>query len=97
FPEPALDLKTLIARNLLGDAMAYARAHEPKLRLADIKLLPVIPNPEKIICVGLNYGEHVRETGRKVTEIPTLFLRTPSSQLAHGEALVRPPESTKLD
>lgn len=97
FSGQALDLKTLIARELLSEAMAYARSHEATLRLADIKLLPVIPNPEKIICVGLNYGEHVRETGRDVTERPTLFMRVASSQLAHGEALARPIESVKLD
>ncbi|OWT54810.1 fumarylacetoacetate hydrolase family protein [Candidimonas nitroreducens] len=97
FPGQAYDLKALITRDLLGEAMAYARSHEATLRLADIKLLPVIPNPEKIICVGLNYGEHVRETGREVTESPTLFLRVPSSQLAHGAALVRPAESARFD
>jgi 2-keto-4-pentenoate hydratase/2-oxohepta-3-ene-1,7-dioic acid hydratase in catechol pathway len=60
-------------------------------------LLPVIPNPNKIICVGLNYAEHVRETGREVTESPALFVRLSDSQVAHGQAIVRPPESVRLD
>jgi 2-keto-4-pentenoate hydratase/2-oxohepta-3-ene-1,7-dioic acid hydratase in catechol pathway len=47
--------------------------------------------------VGLNYGEHVRETGREVTESPALFLRVAESQVAHGEAILRPPESACLD
>lgn len=93
----APDLKALIARDLLGESVARARESRAKLRHSDLKLMPVIPNPEKIVCVGLNYGEHVRETGREVTESPALFLRVPSSQVAHGEALVCPPESVKFD
>ncbi|GAA5236637.1 fumarylacetoacetate hydrolase family protein [Verticiella sediminum] len=97
FAAQAPDLKTLIACGLLDQAMAHVRGRAAQLRAGDVKLLPVIPNPEKIICVGLNYGEHVRETGREVTESPTLFLRVASSQIAHDEALVRPAESAKLD
>ena len=62
-----------------------------------MRLLPVIPNPGKIVCVGLNYGDHVRETGREITEKPTLFLRVAESQVAHGEDIVLPPESSRLD
>ncbi|MGK6308239.1 fumarylacetoacetate hydrolase family protein [Variovorax sp. DT-64] len=97
FGTRAADLKALIAADLLaGAAQAAAQAKE-SLPLADVQLLPVIPNPGKIVCVGLNYGEHVRETGRTVTEQPTLFLRVAESQLAHGEDIVLPPESSKLD
>ena len=59
--------------------------------------MPVITNPNKIVCVGLNYGEHVRETGREITESPALFLRLSESQVAHGQDIVRPPESHRLD
>jgi 2-keto-4-pentenoate hydratase/2-oxohepta-3-ene-1,7-dioic acid hydratase in catechol pathway len=62
-----------------------------------LHLLPVIPNPNKIICVGLNYGEHVRETGRELTENPALFVRMSESQVGHGQDIVRPPESHRLD
>ena len=67
------------------------------MKFADLTLLPVIPNPNKIVCVGLNYGEHVRETGREITEKPALFLRLSESQVAHGQDIIRPPESFKLD
>lgn len=93
----APDLKGLIAAGLLGRAAELARTHTPDLALPDITLLPVIPNPNKIVCVGLNYGEHVRETGREVTESPALFLRVSESQVAHGQDIVRPPESHRLD
>jgi 2-keto-4-pentenoate hydratase/2-oxohepta-3-ene-1,7-dioic acid hydratase in catechol pathway len=91
------DLKTLIHRNLLGRAEALAAADGLRIPLADVRLLPVIPNPGKIVCVGLNYHDHVVETGRTVTAHPTLFLRLPESQAAHGEDLLLPAESTELD
>lgn len=93
----APDLKTLIARQMLGEAAAALKSHSPTLALADLHLLPVIPNPNKIVCVGLNYAEHVRETGREVTESPALFLRVSESMVAHGQDILRPPESTRLD
>ena len=93
----APDLKTLIAKKLQADAAKALQQHQPDLNYADLHLLPVIPNPNKIICVGLNYGEHVRETGRELTENPALFVRMPDSQVGHGQDIVRPPESHRLD
>jgi len=97
FGARAADLKALLAAGLLGEAARVVAAAEPGPKLDQVRLLPVIPNPGKIVCVGLNYGEHVRETGREITEQPTLFLRVAESQLAHGEDIVLPPESTRLD
>lgn len=97
FGAQAPDLKALIAADLLGQAAHAAGEQKPTLALADLRLLPVIPNPGKIVCVGLNYADHVRETNRQVTEQPALFLRVVESQLAHGEDIVMPPESSKLD
>jgi 2-keto-4-pentenoate hydratase/2-oxohepta-3-ene-1,7-dioic acid hydratase in catechol pathway len=93
----AADLKTLISYNLLEAAATAVKIHKPTLKLSELTLLPVIPNPNKIVCIGLNYGEHVRETGREITESPALFLRINESQVAHGQDIVRPPESFKLD
>lgn len=97
FAGRASDLKTLIAAGLLVEAAAAAEKAGATLPLSEVQLLPVIPNPGKIVCVGLNYGDHVRETGREITEQPTLFLRVAESQVAHGEAIVMPRESGKLD
>jgi 2-keto-4-pentenoate hydratase/2-oxohepta-3-ene-1,7-dioic acid hydratase in catechol pathway len=97
FGTRAPDLKALIAAGLLGEAAAALGSVRATLALAELRLLPVIPNPGKVICVGLNYGDHVRETGREITEKPTLFLRVAESQLAHGEDIVLPPESSRLD
>ena len=97
FGDRAADLKALIAANLLDEAAAAIASGGAGLKLDEVRLLPVIPNPGKIVCVGLNYGEHVRETGREITEQPTLFLRVAESQVAHGEDIMLPPESSKLD
>jgi 2-keto-4-pentenoate hydratase/2-oxohepta-3-ene-1,7-dioic acid hydratase in catechol pathway len=91
------DLKALIAGRHQAAAEALASAHEAGLRFEDVAWLPVIPNPGTIVCVGLNYREHVAETERSVTESPTLFLRVPSSQVGHGQQMVLPPESERLD
>jgi 2-keto-4-pentenoate hydratase/2-oxohepta-3-ene-1,7-dioic acid hydratase in catechol pathway len=97
FGARAPDLKSLIAQDLLDEAAAFASNATDTLAFGEVNLLPVIPNPGKILCVGLNYGEHVRESGRAITEQPTIFLRVPDSQLAYGQAIVLPPESFKLD
>ena len=65
--------------------------------LGDVELLPVIPDPGKILCVGLNYATHVKETGREQKEYPAIFTRWADTLVADGQPLVRPPESTRFD
>lgn len=62
-----------------------------------IRLLPVIPDPKRIICVGLNYHDHVAEMERPDSDKPTIFLRLPSSQVSHGQSIIHPPETSRLD
>jgi len=62
-----------------------------------VTLLPVVPNPEKILCVGLNYATHVAETGREQKEHPAIFTRWADSLIADGAPMVRPPESERFD
>jgi len=93
----APDLKTLLAKDLLDAAAQAASSNKATLKLSQLTLLPVIPNPGQIFCIGLNYGEHVRETGREITEVPTIFLRLPASQVGHGQDILRPAESNRLD
>ena len=90
------DLKSLIAGNALAQAVQYAGA-APDYQASDVTWLPVIPNPDKIVCVGLNYQEHVAETGRDNTEQPAIFLRVAESQVGHKQPIVRPRESTHMD
>lgn len=91
------DLKALLAADALDAARDAAQSRAADFRLEGLTLLPVIPNPGKVWCCGLNYGEHVKETNREVTEQPSFFLRFADSQVGHGQPIVRPPESTQLD
>jgi 2-keto-4-pentenoate hydratase/2-oxohepta-3-ene-1,7-dioic acid hydratase in catechol pathway len=90
------DLKACIAAGALGELGDHASRAE-RHRLADITWLPVIPNPDKILCVGLNYEMHRRETGRDVVANPTIFARFANSQTGHLAAIVRPRVSVELD
>lgn len=69
----------------------------PALAFADILLLPVIPNPGKILCVGHNYESHRQETGRAKVEHPSIFTRFADTLIADGQPIVRPTVSTNLD
>src|SRR5262249_8995345 len=60
-------------------------------------LLPAIPNPGKIICLGLNYADHAAEGGHAKPEYPSFFMRGATSLVAHGEKMIRPRFSEKLD
>jgi 2-keto-4-pentenoate hydratase/2-oxohepta-3-ene-1,7-dioic acid hydratase in catechol pathway len=90
------DLKSLIAGNGFAEAARHLSA-TPDYQASDIIWLPVILNPDKIVCVGLNYQEHVVETGRENTEQPAIFLRLAESQVGHKQPIIRPRESTHLD
>src|SRR5258708_9156374 len=92
------DLRALLAGGALAQAEKIAKgAKKTDLNLSKIVFLPVIPNPGKIACVGLNYEEHRAETGRDKTENPALFMRVAESQVAHRQPILMPAESTHLD
>jgi 2-keto-4-pentenoate hydratase/2-oxohepta-3-ene-1,7-dioic acid hydratase in catechol pathway len=57
----------------LPEAERFARDSVPDFPLEGVQLAPVIPDPDKIICIGMNYRDHVAEIGRTVTEKPSLF------------------------
>jgi acylpyruvate hydrolase len=91
-----------LPRDLLGliraGASAFTAAGEAARRpLAGIHFLLPIENAGKIVCLGLNYVDHAAEGGHAKPEYPSLFLRCNTSLVAHGEAILRPRASTKLD
>jgi 2-keto-4-pentenoate hydratase/2-oxohepta-3-ene-1,7-dioic acid hydratase in catechol pathway len=90
-------LRAFLAAGGIATLDAASRAAPADYALDAVRLLPVIPDPDKIICVGLNYHDHVKETGRTVTEKPMLFSRFPGSQAAHGDKLIRPKISHDFD
>lgn len=65
--------------------------------LADVTLAPVVPEPGKTVCLGLNYYDHAAESGREKPVYPWFFLRSTTSLLGHGEDAERPRVSEKLD
>ncbi|WP_454676836.1 fumarylacetoacetate hydrolase family protein [Achromobacter marplatensis] len=90
-------LKAVLKADALNEIARQAAERAGHLKLTDLNLLPVIPDPGKIICVGLNYEEHRIESKREPTSEPTLFLRTATSQAGHGQALICPSESIEFD
>lgn len=81
------------ARQALGAASEAG----PKTPLANVKLLPPIPRPGKILCIGRNYAAHAAEGGAAPPTYPEVFVRTPASLVAHGEPLVVPNASQNFD
>lgn len=92
-PEAEPDLKSALAVGIEASRAESA----PSVDVKDVTYLPVIPNPDKIFCIGINYATHIKETGRPAPEHPVIFTRVPASQVGHGEAILRPKESDKLD
>ncbi|SFL79873.1 2-keto-4-pentenoate hydratase/2-oxohepta-3-ene-1,7-dioic acid hydratase (catechol pathway) [Bradyrhizobium sp. NFR13] len=90
------DLKSVIAADALS-AVRDAAGQAKRIPTADITWLPVIPNPDKILCIGLNYEMHRKETGRAEVDNPTVFGRFANSQTGHLTNIIRPKVSTHLD
>jgi 2-keto-4-pentenoate hydratase/2-oxohepta-3-ene-1,7-dioic acid hydratase in catechol pathway len=81
----------------LGAISRQAAAAKPDLALSEVSLLPPIPNPDKIVCIGLNYRAHIEESGIKAPTFPTVFMRLTNTLVPHNGALVRPSQSTHFD
>ncbi|MCY1189623.1 fumarylacetoacetate hydrolase family protein [Pseudomonas putida] len=90
------DLRSVLASNNGLDELAALR-DAPALSVEQVQWLPVIPNPDKVLCVGLNYLKHIVETGREVPKHPTLFTRFASAQVGHDQPLIQPKASAAFD
>jgi 2-keto-4-pentenoate hydratase/2-oxohepta-3-ene-1,7-dioic acid hydratase in catechol pathway len=91
-----LKIKSLKAA-LAAEALAGEINAKPDFALASVTLLPPIPDPGKIICIGLNYRGHVSEGGDTLPQFPSLFTRFADTLVGHDQAIVRPLVSTALD
>lgn len=83
-----------------GTIMAAAKSAEGSMEgqpLAAVKLLPPIPNPDKVICIGLNYRDHAAEAGLKLPEHPSVFVRLTNTLTPHGGSFMRPKLSDNFD
>ena len=77
--------------------LAAATSGLPRHALSAVTYLPPIPDPEKIICIGLNYLTHILEGGREPPKQPTIFTRWANSQVGHDQPILRPTVSETLD
>lgn len=89
-------LRAVLAADAL-DQVKLAAESGPVLNLADVTLLPPVQNPDKIICIGLNYMTHIKETGRDKPAKPSIFTRYPSSLVGHQVPMIRPKASDWFD
>jgi 2-keto-4-pentenoate hydratase/2-oxohepta-3-ene-1,7-dioic acid hydratase in catechol pathway len=80
-----------------GLAGVTLSATAPPLDLAEVTLLPPIPDPKKIICVGVNYRTHREETGHTEKGQPTIFTRFADTQIGHRAQAIRPTVTSRFD
>ena len=87
----------------LNDALPTLRGYVPPagtrktVSRSDVTLLPVIPSPQKIICIGVNYADHAAETGQAPPPYPTVFAKFANTLAASGDPIVLPSASTMPD
>lgn len=96
-PAVGSDLMGLIADPGLADSMAGQIAADPGVPVSSITPALPITNPGTIICMGLNYTDHIKEGGYDIPEYPTLFMRRKNSVMAAGQPMVRPACTDELD
>jgi 2-keto-4-pentenoate hydratase/2-oxohepta-3-ene-1,7-dioic acid hydratase in catechol pathway len=90
-------LKDLLASNAIAEVRKKLAHAEPDHDLKRVKFLPVIPNPNKILCVGINYRSHAAEHGHVVAEKPNIFTKFIDTLCGHEGEMLRPKASTQLD
>jgi len=88
-------LKSAVTAGSLHQAADSAGG--PGIPLGEIRLLPPITDPGKILCVGMNYMAHIREMGREPPQYPALFVRHADSLAGHGARVIRPSVSKAFD
>ncbi len=91
------DLQSWIAADARGETERAVKGATADFTLDQITFDILISNPNKIICIGLNYVDHLNETGMAKHPFPTTFIRWNDSQIAHLEGMVKPDASEQLD
>jgi 2-keto-4-pentenoate hydratase/2-oxohepta-3-ene-1,7-dioic acid hydratase in catechol pathway len=91
------NLRAALAASAMDAMRKAAQDAKPDRKLEDIKFLPVIPNPNKILCAGINYRSHAAEVGRELPKQPSMFVRFTDTLVGHGGELIRPNVSDNFD
>jgi 2-keto-4-pentenoate hydratase/2-oxohepta-3-ene-1,7-dioic acid hydratase in catechol pathway len=90
-------LRAALAAGAIDTMRNAAKDAKPDRKLADVKFLPVIPNPNKILCAGVNYRAHAAEVGRELPKQPSMFVRFTDTLIGHGGEMIRPNVSDNFD
>ena len=89
-------LKQLLAKGSI-DALRKLQGETADHALDAVELLPTIPDPDKILCIGVNYATHLAESGHPTPPHPMIFTRFANSQVGAGQPMIRPLESERFD
>ena len=93
----ASTLREALAAGALDEVRDVAKGAKPDHRLSDIRFLPVIPDPQKILCAGINYRSHAAEVGRELPKQPSMFIRFADTLCGHDGEMIRPSRSDNFD
>ena len=91
------DLRSALAAGAMEAMRQAAQNAKPDHKLGDIKFLPLISAPHKILCAGVNYRAHAAEVGRELPKQPSMFIRFADTLVGHGGQMIRPKASDNFD
>ncbi len=91
------DLRSALAAGAIEAMRQAAQNAKPDHKLGDIKFLPLVPRPNKILCAGVNYRAHAAEVGRELPKQPSMFIRFADTLIGHGGEMIRPAVSDSFD
>ena len=90
-------MRDALVAGALAELRTASSGKAPDHKLGQITFLPLIPDPAKILCVGINYRDHAAETGRDTLSNPQMFLRLVNTLVGHDGEMIRPKVSTNFD
>jgi len=91
------NLRAALAAGAMAEMCKVVADAKPDRKLADVTFLPVIPQPQKILCAGVNYRAHAAEVGRALPKQPSMFIRFVDTLVGHDGAMIRPKVSDHFD
>jgi 2-keto-4-pentenoate hydratase/2-oxohepta-3-ene-1,7-dioic acid hydratase in catechol pathway len=91
------NLRAALAAGAMDAMRKAAKEQKPDRKLSDIEFMPVIPQPGKILCAGINYRSHAAETGRELPKQPSMFIRFTDTLVGHEGEMIRPGVSDNFD
>jgi 2-keto-4-pentenoate hydratase/2-oxohepta-3-ene-1,7-dioic acid hydratase in catechol pathway len=93
----AATLREALDAGALDEIRDAVTGAKPGHKLSEIRFLPVIPNPQKILCAGINYRSHAAEVGRELPKQPSMFIRFTDTLVGHDGEMIRPRLSVNFD